>query len=142
MRGHLGQRAMKVSVENGKVGNAGKQAQRLAHNVNGDGRVQRRQRLVALDLVDQLGRDALVFPHRRPAAHCAVANGRRGRELAGVQRVRHQLERHRAARHGRRLIHQLFAARIFDPELAQIGADAVDRTLEEPRPFAVAGLID
>jgi hypothetical protein len=59
-----------------------------------------------------------------------------------VQRVRHQLERHRAAGHGRRLIHQFFAARIFDPELAQIGADAVYRTLEEPRPFAVAGLVD
>jgi hypothetical protein len=29
----------------------------------------------------------------------------------------------------RRLIHQLFAVGVLDPELAQIGADAVDRAL-------------
>ena len=77
--------------------------QRLAHDVNGDGRMQRRERLVAVDLIDQLGRDELVLIHRRPAAHRAMPDRRRGRELAGVQRIRNQLECHRAAGQGRRL---------------------------------------
>ena len=111
VRDHFGHGAMEVGVENDEVGNAGKQAQRLAHDVDGDGRVQRRERSVALHLVDQLGRDELVFLHGRAAADHAMADGRRGREVAGVQRIGHQLEGHGAGGQGRRLIHQLFAAR-------------------------------
>ena len=70
--------------------------------------------------------------HRRPAADHAMADRRRGRELAGVQRIGHQLECNGAVGQRRSLIHQLFAGRILDPELAQVGADAVDRALEEP----------
>ena len=140
-RGHLGQGAMKVGVENGEVGNSGEQAQRLAHDVDGDGRVQRRQSLVAFDFVDQLRRDELVLADRWSSANRAMPNGSRDRELARVQRIGHQLERHRTAGHGWRLIHQLFAGGILDPELAEVGTDAVDRTLEEPRPFAVAGFV-
>jgi hypothetical protein len=40
------------------------------------------------------------------------------------------------------LIHQLFACGVLDPELAQIGANAVDRALVQFAPFAVAGFID
>jgi hypothetical protein len=40
------------------------------------------------------------------------------------------------------LIDQLFACGVLDPELAQIGADAVDRALVELGALAVAGLID
>ena len=61
-----------------------------------------------------------------------MADGRRGREVAGVQRVGHQLEGHGAIGQSRRLIDQLVALGVLDPELAQIGADAVDRALEEP----------
>jgi len=39
--------------------------------------MQRRQSGVAIDLVDKLGRDALVFVDRRPAANGAMTNGRR-----------------------------------------------------------------
>ena len=69
--------------------------------------------------------------HGGAAANRAMADGRRGRELAGVQRVGHQLECHGAVGQSRRLIHQLFAGGVLDPELAQVGADAVDRALEE-----------
>ena len=54
MRDHFGHGAMEVGVEDDEVGNAGKEAQRLAHDVDGDGRVQRRKGRVALHLVDQL----------------------------------------------------------------------------------------
>ena len=140
-RGHFGHGAMKVSVEDGEVGDAGKQTQRLAHDVDGDGRVQRRQSFVAFDFVDELGRDELVLAYGRSAAHRAMAYGSRSREFAGVQRIGYQLECHRTTGHGWRLIHQLLAAGVLDPELAQVGADAVDSALEEPFPFAVAGLV-
>ncbi len=71
-----------------------------------------------------------------------MADGRRGREVAGVQRVGHQLEGHRAVGQSRGLIDQLLAVAVLDPELAQIGADAVDRALEELGPLAVAGFVD
>jgi hypothetical protein len=125
-----------------EVGNAGKEAQRLAHDVDGDGRVQRRKGRVALHLVDQRRRDELVFLHRGAAANHAMADGHRGREVAGVKRVGHQLEGDGARGQGRSLIDQLFAVGVLDPELAQIGADAVDRALVELAPFAVAGFID
>ena len=133
---------MKVGVENGEVGNAGKQAQRLAHDVDGDGRVQRRKGRVALDLVDQLRRDALVF-----AALSGPPQTMRWPMAAGagnspeLQRIGHQLESDGAVGQRRRLVHQLFAVGILDPELAEVGADAVDRALEEPCPFAVAGFV-
>ena len=92
-----------------KVGDAGKQAQRLAHDVNGDGRVQRRKGSVALHLVDQFGRDALVFEHRRSAGDHAMADGSRSREVAGVKRVGNQLESDGTRGQSRRLIHELFA---------------------------------
>ena len=92
MRGDFRHGAMEVGVENDEVGNAGEQPQRLAHDVNGDGRVQRRKGRVAFHLVDQLGRDELILLHRRPAGNHAMADGRRRREVAGVQRVGHQLE--------------------------------------------------
>ena len=111
MRDHFRHGAMEVGVEDGEVGNAGKQAQRFAHDVDGDGRVQRRERRVALDLVDQLGRDELVFLHRRAAANHAMADGRRGREVAGVKRVGNELEGHGAVGQRRRLVDELFAAR-------------------------------
>ena len=53
----------------------------------------------------------------------------RGREVAGVQRVGHQFERDGAIGQRRRLIDQLFALGILDPELAEVGADAVDCAL-------------
>ena len=64
-----------------------------------------------------------------------------GREVAGVERVGYELECHGAVGQRRRLIHQLFAAGILDPELAEIGADAVDRAFEEPCALAVAGFV-
>jgi len=39
-----------------------------------------------------------------------------------VQRIGYQLECHRTTGHGWRLIHQLLAAGVLDPELAQVGA--------------------
>jgi len=104
--------------------------------------VQRRQCGVAVDLVDKLVRDELVLPDRGPAADSAMANGRRGRVLIGVERVGHHLEGHGAVRQSRSLIHQLLARCVLDPELAQIGADAVYRALEKPGALAVSGLID
>ena len=127
--GHLGHGAMEISVENDKIGNAGKKAQRLAHDVNGNGRVQRRKGRVAFHLVNQLGRDALVFQHRRSAGNHAMTDRDRSRKVGGVQRVGHQLEGHGARGQSRCLIDELFARRVLDPELAQIGADAVNRAL-------------
>ncbi len=133
---------MEVGVENGEVGHAGKQVQRLAHDVDGDGCVQRRKSLVAFDLVDELGRDELVFADGWTSAHRAMADGCRGREIAGVKRVDHELECHGEAGHRRRLVHELFAAGVLNPEFAEVGADAVDRALVQLEPPAVAGLID
>ena len=82
--GHVGydfrHGAMEVGIENSEVGNAGKEPQRLAHDVDGDGRVQRRKVRVALDLVDQFGSDELVFVHSGTAANRAMADGFGGRE--------------------------------------------------------------
>ena len=125
-----------------EVGNAGKEPQRLAHDVDGDGRVQRREGRVALHLVDQLRRDELVLLHRRAAANHAMADGRGGREVAGVERVGDELEGDGARGQGRGLVDELLAVGVLDPELAQIGADAVDRAFEELGALAVAGFID
>ncbi len=133
---------MEVGIENDEVGNAGKEPQRLAHDVDGDGRVQRRESRVALHLVDQFGSDELVLEHGRPAGNHAMADGYRGREVGGVQRVGHQLESDGARGQSRRLIHQLLPVAILDPELAEIGADAVDRALVQLDARAVAGFID
>ena len=97
---------------------------------------------VAFDLVDQRGRDALVFADGGSAADGAMADGRRGGEVAGVERVGDQLEGHGAVGQRGRLIDELFAVGVLDPELAQIGADAVDRALVELAAFAVAGFVD
>jgi len=40
------------------------------------------------------------------------------------------------------LIDKLFAGGVLDPELAQIGADAVDRALVQLAPLAAAGFVD
>ena len=120
---------MEVRIENGEVGNARKQPQCFAHDVNSNRRVQRRKLRVAFNLVDQLRSDALIFLHRRPAANHAMADGRRSREFARVQCIGHQLESDGAVGKRRCLIDQLFARSILDPKLAQIGADAVDRAL-------------
>ena len=50
---------------------------------------------------------------------------------AGVQRIGYEFEGHGTGGQSRRLIDQLFAGRVLDPEIAQIGADAVDRALVE-----------
>ena len=142
VRDHFGHGAMEVRIQADEIGHAGKQPQRLAHDVDGDGRVQRRKGRVALHLVDQLRRNELVLLHRRTAANHAMADGRRGRKVAGVQRVGHQLEGHGALGQSRSLIDELLALGVLDPELAQIGADAVHRALEKPVPLAIAGLID
>ena len=63
------------------------------------------------------------------------------REVAGVERVGDELESNGAIGQRRGLVDKLFARRVFDPELAEVGADAVNRTLEEPCPFAVAGFV-
>jgi len=141
VRRNLRQRAVKIRVEHRKVRNARKQPQRLAHDVNGDRRVQRRESRVAFNLVDQCRRDALVLANSRSPADHAVSDGRRGRDLARFERIGYQLEGNRAAGHCRCLIHQLLIRRVFDPELPQIGANAVDRAFKEPRPLAVAGFI-
>jgi hypothetical protein len=39
------------------------------------------------------------------------------------------------------LIHQLLVCRVFDPELPQIGSNAIDGPFKETRPLAVAGFI-
>ena len=64
-----------------------------------------------------------------------------GRELARVERVGHQLERDRTAGQRRRLVHQLLAVRILDPELAQIGSNSINCAFKEPFAFAVSGFI-
>jgi hypothetical protein len=71
-----------------------------------------------------------------------MADGRWGREIAGMKRVGHQLECDGAGGQGRGLIHQLLAGGILDPELSLVGADAVDRALVELGAIAVAGFID
>jgi hypothetical protein len=58
-----------------------------------------------------------------------------------VQRIRHQFEGNGPGRQGRGLIDQLYPLGVLDPELALIGADAVDRALVEFPRFAVAGSI-
>jgi hypothetical protein len=59
-----------------------------------------------------------------------------------VEGVGNHFESHCASRHCRGFIHQLFAGRVLDPELAQIGADAVDRAFKELGAFAVTGFVD
>ena len=103
--------------------------------------MQRREIRVALDLVDQGRRDALILLYRWSAAHDAMADGRRVREVAGIERIGNQLESNRAIRQSGRLIHQLVACGILDPELALIGADAVHCALVQFAPFAVAGFV-
>ena len=71
-----------------------------------------------------------------------MADGHGRGEVAGVQRVGHQLEGHGARGQSRGLIDELLARGVLDPELAQIGADAVHRALEELVALAVASLID
>jgi hypothetical protein len=71
-----------------------------------------------------------------------MADGRRNGKVAGVERIGHQLEGYGAIGQSRSFINQLFARSVLDPELALIGADAVDRALMEPDTLAVAGLID
>ncbi len=80
--------------------------------------------------------------HRGAAADHAMADGRRGGEVAGVERVGDQLEGHGAVGQRGRLIDELVAVGVLDPELAQIGADAVDCALVELAALAVAGLVD
>ena len=66
----------------------------------------------------------------------------RGREVAGMQRIGDQLECHRACGQRRRLVHQLFSGAILDPELAQIGADAIHRAFVQFHARAVAGFVN
>ena len=142
VRDDLGHGAMEVGVENGEVGYAREKLQSFAHDVNRDGRMQRRKICVALDLVNQFRSDTLVLLHGRSAANHAMPNGSRGGEVARVQRIRNQLECDRSVGQRRRLIHQLLARCILDPELAQIGADAVNRALVQLASFAVAGFVN
>ena len=132
--------AMEVGIEADEVGNAGKEAQRLAHDVDGDGRVQRREGGVALHLVDQFGRDELVLLHGGPAADHAMADGSRGGEVGGVERVGDEFEGHGTVGQSGGLIDELLAVGVLDPELALIGADAVDRALKEAIALAVSWL--
>jgi hypothetical protein len=73
---------MEIGVQADEVGHAGEEAQRLAHDVDRDGRVQRGKSRIALHLVDQLRRDALVVLHGGAAADHAMADGGRGGQLA------------------------------------------------------------
>ena len=61
-----------------------------------------------------------------------MADRRRGRELAECSASATSLNATDAAGQRRRLVHQLLAVRILDPELAQVGADPIDRALKEP----------
>ena len=84
----------------------------------------------------------LVFEHRGPAAHHSVSDGRRRREIVAAERVGNQPESDRARRQRRRLVHQLAARRILDPELSQIGADAVHRAFKEAVALVAAGFVN
>ena len=86
--------AMEVVVENREVGNAGEKAQRLPHDVYGDGRVQRRKRGVALHFINQFGCDELIFFDGRPAGYDTMADGSRRREVARVKRIGDQSKSH------------------------------------------------
>src|SRR5580658_1860921 len=107
---------MKVRVEANEVGNARKQPQRFAHDVDGDGRMQWRKGLVAFHFIDQLWRDELVLLHRGPATNHPMADGCWSREVTGVKRVRNKFERDGLGGQGRSLIHKLLTLGVFDPE--------------------------
>ena len=64
-----------------------------------------------------------------------MADGGRSREVAGVERVGNQLESDGAVGQRRGLIDELVAVGVLDPELALVGADAVDRALVELCPL-------
>ena len=70
-----------------------------------------------------------------------MANRRGRRILARVQRVGHQFESNGAVREGRRLIHELPAFAIFNPELTMAGADTIHGAFEKPGSVSVARLI-
>src|SRR6516164_318210 len=106
---------MKIRVQNSEVGYAREQPQRLAHDVNADGRVERSKGRIALDLVDQLGSNQLILTHSRSATDGAMPNRHRRREIARVQRIDYQLECDRTARERGRLIQKLSARRVLDP---------------------------
>ena len=71
---------MEVGIGAGKVWNAGKQFERLTHDVGADRRVQRRKVLVPLHLIDHCGRHRQVVFERGRGAHHAVPNGARAAE--------------------------------------------------------------
>ena len=71
-----------------------------------------------------------------------MADGRGSREGAGVERVGDQLEGDGAVGQRRRLVDELVAVGVLDPELAEIGADAVDSAFDELAATAVGGFVD
>ena len=71
-----------------------------------------------------------------------MPDGLGGGKVAGVEGVGHQLEGDGAVGKSGGKVEQLFALGVFDPELAQLGADAVDGALEDFGSLAVAGVID
>jgi len=133
MSGNLRHGAMKPRIENRKVWHSRKQAQSLAHDVHGDGCVKWREGGVALDFVDQLRRNALVFFNGGAAGNDPMAD-RPGSRQVGVEGVGHKLEGNRAVGQRGGLIDELFSAFILDPELALVGPDAVDRPFKEALP--------
>ena len=58
-----------------------------------------------------------------------------------MERVGNQLEGNSAIGQRRRLVDDLLALRVLDPELAVIRADAIDRAFKELCPLAVAGFV-
>src|ERR1019366_8344213 len=133
---------MKIRVENYEVWNAWKETQRLTHDVNRDRRMQRSKGRIFLHFVDQVGRDALVVLHGRASRGHAMADGKRGREVARMQRVCYKCKSHCACRQGRRLVDELLAFSILDPEFAEIGADAVYRAFVKLGALAIGRFID
>ena len=60
----------------------------------------------------------------------------------GVERVGHQLERDCASGQRGGLIHDLLVVGVLDPELSEVGADAVDGAFIQAFALAIAGLVD
>jgi hypothetical protein len=71
-----------------------------------------------------------------------MADGDRGREVAGVKRIGYKREGYRARGQSGCLINELIAVGVLDPEFALVGADAVDCAFVELAALDVAGFID
>ena len=135
--------AMEPGVEADEVRHVWKKAHRFAHDVNRYGSVQRSEFRVAFHFVDQSRSDDLIFLHRGAAGDHAMADCRRDGEIARVERIGYELKCYCGVGNGGRLIDELAAGCVLDPETALIEiADAVDCALVEFAALGVAGFID